>query len=201
MLGPVQHKIVGRPPVIEKEGPVPGALQALQELLWNDLVGVDVRAVERQHPAGDLGDGLHQRSSRTSIKCPVIAAAAAIGGLMRCVRPPAPCRPSKLRLLVEAHRSPGARMSGFMPRHIEQPALRHSKPAALNTRSRPSSSAALFTDVEPGTTIARTFEWTCLPAITRAAARRSSIRAFVQEPMKTLSIAMSASGVPGARSI
>ena len=44
------------------------------------------------------------------------------------MRPPAPWRPSKLRFEVEAQRSPGARMSGFMPRHIEQPASRHSKP-------------------------------------------------------------------------
>ena len=37
---------------------------------------------------------------------PVVAAAAAMIGDIRCVRPPAPCRPSKLRLEVEAHRSP-----------------------------------------------------------------------------------------------
>src|SRR2546422_10133841 len=67
---------------------------------------------------------------RISVKCPVIAAAAAIVGLTRCVRPPRPCRPSKLRLLVEAHLSPGFRMSGFMPRHIEHPDSRHSKPAS-----------------------------------------------------------------------
>ena len=42
----------------------------------------------------------------TSTKWPAIAAAAAISGLTRCVRPPLPCRPSKLRLEVEAERSP-----------------------------------------------------------------------------------------------
>src|SRR5258705_708567 len=67
----------------------------------------------------------------TSVKCPLIAAAAAIIGLTKCVRPPRPCRPSKFRLLVEAQRSPGFRISGFIPRHIEQPASRHSKPASL----------------------------------------------------------------------
>ena len=41
-----------------------------------------------------------------------------------------------------------------MPRHIEQPASRHSKPAARKTSSRPSASAAAFTCWEPGTTIA-----------------------------------------------
>src|ERR1043166_9737061 len=91
---------------------------------------------------------------RTSVKCPVTAAAAAIAGLTRCVRPPLPWRPSKLRLLVEAQRSPGRRMSGFIARHIEQPASRHSKPAARTPASSPSASAARFTACEPGTTIA-----------------------------------------------
>src|SRR5581483_2370542 len=69
--------------------------------------------------------------SLTSTKCPATAAAAAIAGLTRCVRPPRPCRPSKLRLLVEAQRSPGCKISGFMPRHIEHPDSRHSKPASM----------------------------------------------------------------------
>ena len=81
-----------------------------------------------------------QRNSQSfAVKFPVsnvremafIAAAAAIIGLTRCVRPPRPWRPSKLRLLVEAQRSPGFRMSGFMPRHIEQPDSRHSKSGLL----------------------------------------------------------------------
>ena len=37
------------------------------------------------------------------------AAAATIAGLIRCVRPPAPWRPSKLRLVDDAQRSPGCR--------------------------------------------------------------------------------------------
>src|SRR3712207_7733405 len=45
-------------------------------------------------------------------------------------------------------------MSGFIPRHIEQPAERQSKPAARKTSSRPSFSACAFTCCEPGTTIA-----------------------------------------------
>ena len=39
--------------------------------------------------------------------CPVTAAAATMAGLIRCVRAPAPWRPSKLRLVLEAQRSPG----------------------------------------------------------------------------------------------
>src|SRR6266851_3300830 len=95
--------------------------------------------------------------SLTSTKCPATAAAAAMAGLTRCVRPPVPCRPSKLRLLVEAQRSPGFSLSGFMARHMEQPDSRHSKPASTKILSRPSRSAACFTFCEPGTTS----PWTC----------------------------------------
>src|ERR1044072_4932429 len=91
-----------------------------------------------------------------STKWPSIAAAAAIFGLTRWVRPPLPWRPSKLRFEVEAQRSPSIRMSGFIPRHIEHPASRHSKPAERKTSCNPSASASAFTCWEPGTTIPRT---------------------------------------------
>ena len=79
-----------------------------------------------------------------------MAAAAAIFGLTRWVRPPRPWRPSKLRFEVEAQRSPGSSVSGFIPRHIEQPAERQSKPAARKTSSSPSDSACALTCAEPG---------------------------------------------------
>jgi hypothetical protein len=79
-----------------------------------------------------------------------MAVAAATCGLTRWVRPPLPCRPSKLRLDVEALRSPGASLSGFMPRHIEQPGRRHSAPACSNTSPRPSASACSRTWPTPG---------------------------------------------------
>src|SRR5690606_23894959 len=85
--------------------------------------------------------GPAQTSSRTSVSLPVTAAAAAIAGLTRCVRAPGPWRPTKLRLLVEAQRSPAGTLSGFMPRHAEQPGSRHSSPASVKTLSRPSASA------------------------------------------------------------
>ena len=133
-----------------------------------------------------------------STKWPSTAAAAAIRGETRWVRPPLPWRPSKLRFEVEAQRSPSARMSGFMPRHIEQPAVRHSNPAAWKTSSSPSSSALALTCWEPGTTIARTESATRLPSTIAAASRRSSIREFVHEPMKTRSSGISRIGVPGS---
>src|SRR5438045_8496691 len=101
--------------------------------------------------------------SRTSARVPLIAAAAAIAGLTRWVRPPRPCRPSKLRFEVEAQRCPGSSRSAFMARHIEQPWMRHSKPASRKILSRPSFSASAFTRPEHGTTIAETLGATFRP--------------------------------------
>src|SRR5581483_4135204 len=130
----------------EQELAEPCPLEALEVLGRDDLVGIDVGLVvgsgeplfllERSHAL------LH---ALMSTKCPSMAAAAAMAGLTRCVRPPGPWRPSKLRLEVEAQRSPGPSTSGFIPRHIEQPASRHSNPASRKTRSSPSASAAAFT--------------------------------------------------------
>ena len=49
-------------------------------------------------------------------------------------------------------------------------------------------------DTSPGTLLVR-------PASTAAAARKSSMRALVQEPMKTRSTAMSVNFLPGAMPI
>mmetsp|Transcript_18180 Transcript_18180/g.58937 ORF Transcript_18180/g.58937 Transcript_18180/m.58937 type:complete len:227 (+) Transcript_18180:210-890(+) len=138
--------------------------------------------------------------SRTSVSVPVTAAAAAMMGDMRCVRPPLPWRPSKLRFDVDAHRSWGLSLSGFIARHMEQPGSRHSKPAASRILSKPSASACSLTRPLPGTTIARsTFAATFRPSATAATARMSSMRPFVQDPMKTMSTGTSASFVPGSR--
>ena len=134
-----------------------------------------------------------------STKWPSIAAAAAICGLTRCVRPPRPWRPSKLRFEVEAQRSPGCRMSGFMPRHIEQPASRHSKPALLEDLVEALLLGLRLHLLRAGHDHrAHASPATCRPATTAAAARRSSIRELVQEPMNTRSTAMSSIAVPGS---
>ena len=130
---------------------------------------------------------------------PRTAVAAATAGETRWVRPRAPWRPSKLRLEVEAQRSSGASWSGFMPRHIEQPASRHSPPASRKTWSRPSSSACMRTRTEPGTTSRRVSSATVRPLRIDAARRRSSMRPLVQEPTKTVSTFISRSGVPASR--
>ena len=131
-----------------------------------------------------------------------MAAAAAMAGETKWVRPPAPWRPSKLRLLVEAQRSWGSSLSAFMAKHMEQPGSRHSKPAALKITSKPSRSACSLTKPEPGTikaslTFLATFCPMCLT--TRAASRMSSMRELVHDPMKTLSTWMSAIALPGSR--
>src|SRR3954452_6308734 len=121
-------------PLLEEELAVAGALDPLEVLGGDALVGVDVVSRQVGHAAFDDRYGLHaQLQSRMSTKWPSMAAAAAICGLTRWLLAPRPWRPSKLRLEVDATRSPGAATSGFMPRHIEQPASRQSKPAARNT--------------------------------------------------------------------
>src|SRR5262249_18443799 len=132
-------------PVEEQELAEAGPLDPLEELLGDDLVGVDVVAVQHRHAARDGFDGSHLFHPLMSTKRPSIAAAAAICGETRCDLAPRPWRPSKLRFEVDATRSPGPATSGFMPRHIEQPAPRQSNPAFLKMSSRPSLSAWDFT--------------------------------------------------------
>ena len=71
----------------------------------------------------------------------VVVCVSAMAGETSWVRPRRPWRPSKLRLDVEAQRSWGSSLSGFMARHMEQPGSRHSKPASRKILSRPSDSA------------------------------------------------------------
>ena len=125
-----------------------------------------------------------------------MAAAAAIAGDTKWVLPPLPWRPSTFRLEVDAQRSPGSRRSGFMAKHILQPASRQSNPASRKTRSKPSDSACRLTCPLPGTTMALTALLTRCPFTTFAAARRSSIRALVHEPMNTRWIETSVKGTP-----
>ena len=98
-----------------------------QEARRKDLVGVDIDAGIRNRSRAKFFERHHAQPSlricRTSVRRPVTAAAAAIAGLIRCVRAP-PCRPSKLRLDVEAQRFPAGtsrhwceakRAAGFAP--------------------------------------------------------------------------------------
>src|SRR3546814_17785832 len=93
----------------------------------------------------------HATSSLTSASRPVTAAAAAMAGETRWVRAPGPSRPTKLRLEVEAQRSPAGTLSGIMARHMEQPGPRHSNPAPVKLGSSPTDPTALLTETGPGT--------------------------------------------------
>src|SRR6266852_9089985 len=134
------------------EGVLAHALEGhfLQKPRGDDAVGVDVVAGQGNAASRDLAalevGRAHRRISLTSATAPVMAAAATMAGLINRVRPVGlPWRPMKLRLLDEALISRPTSWSGFMPRHIEQPALRHWKPAAWKISCRPSASAAFST--------------------------------------------------------
>ena len=64
---PVQHelRVVGAvvpvAPVEEQKLAEAGPLDPLEELLGNDLIGIDVRPVQRSDQAGVGGEGVHGR--------------------------------------------------------------------------------------------------------------------------------------------
>src|SRR5579872_6934513 len=220
----IQHKLRIRflawqiAPIIKQDPAKSLSRQRLQELLWHHLVRVHIDFVQRRDHPGMRIKWFHSirapqkskwrsarldystedtSSDRTSTKWPAMAAAAAITGLTRCVRLSLPWRPSKLRLDVLALRSCGGRTSAFIPMHMLQPASRHSKPASRKILSRPSSSACALIPREPGTISACLMLCaTCLPATRCAAARKSSNREFVHEPINTRSTGMSTIAVP-----
>mmetsp|Transcript_14019 Transcript_14019/g.39943 ORF Transcript_14019/g.39943 Transcript_14019/m.39943 type:complete len:282 (+) Transcript_14019:801-1646(+) len=135
----------------------------------------------------------------TSASVPLTAAAAAMAGDMRCVRPPPPCRPSKFLLEVDAQRSCGLSLSAFIARHMEHPGSLQSNPASRRILSRPSSSACFFTRPEPGTTMAWTPSATFRPLAMAATALMSSIRPFVQDPMNTFATGTPSSACPSSK--
>ena len=159
VLGSVQLEARILAPVVEQELAVAGALDPLQELLRDDLVGVDVGAVEH----GDAGrsirrNGLHAAAtSRTSAKS---ARQRGRGRHRRAdqVRPAARAL-SSLEVAVRGRR---AALAGGEHVRVHAEAHRAACPPPLEVRpartraSRPSSSAWRRTAADPGTTIART---------------------------------------------
>src|SRR5271157_4593517 len=136
-------------PIGEKISSEAGALDALQMLLGDDLIGIDVLAMQRRHDATVFAKGLH-------VLFPVLPSThvdkMSSHGCGRCN-----CGTDQVGSAFAALR---ARMAGFIPRHIEQPGSRHCAPASVKMRSRPSRSAACFTASEPGTTRTVTPLWT-----------------------------------------
>src|SRR5690606_7660860 len=156
----------------------------LQVARRDDAIGVDVVAAQRQRPPGDPLDAARahavtssRRIVRTSTTSPARAAAATMAGDISSVRPTGlPWRPLKFRFDDDAHTSRPCRRSGFIARHIEQPAPRHSNPALVKISWSPSASAACRTASDPGTTSPRTCDAIRWPATMRAASRRSDSR-------------------------
>src|SRR5665213_2141359 len=107
----------------------------------------------------------------------------------------------KLRFEDEAEISLPCNLSGFIARHMEQPASRHSKPASVKILSRPSFSAWIFTCWEPGTTKALTLLETLRPFATLAASRKSEMRPLVQLPIKATLMGVPLMDWPGLSSI
>ena len=87
-------------------------------------------------------------NSRTSVTRPVSAEAAAVAGLARCVRDPAPWRPTKLRLEVETQRLPAATVSPLVPTHIVQPGWPQVNPALMKP-VQPDAALSLIVGSKP----------------------------------------------------
>ena len=138
VLGMVEDEVAVVAPFGEQPGTETGALDALEPVRGDDLVGVDVGAVERHGAPGDDGDGLHQSRSSGVAKVPATAVAAATsarpGGCARpgpdglrssgwrwrrSARPPPACRgswPGTSSSPARATRTPPPRRSCRAPR-------------------------------------------------------------------------------------
>ena len=141
----VQHEVgtsapLGvEPQVVQQPLLEAGLIDAAQELLGHDLVGIEVSMRSAAAQTLDEYRFVHCRISswRTSVMRPVTAAAAAMAGLIKCVIAPRPWRPSKLRFVVEAQRSPSASTSSTatIVRPFQRSTQKPSLPNRDETRS------------------------------------------------------------------
>src|SRR5436190_11407283 len=116
-IGFVRLAFVEVTPGIEEIRPESRALDRLEELLRNDLVGVDVGPVKRCHQAGQDGKSLHQVIST--------------GERRRSVRRSRPPRPSRGSRGGSCRRCPGG------PRNCGSRSKRSARPARAGLRSCP----------------------------------------------------------------
>src|SRR4051812_36064082 len=81
----IQRAVRGESPIVKRKLPKTGALNPLKELLGNNLVRIDVCTVKWGDKSCVRAKRLHHlySHSRTSVKCPFTAAAAAMAGLTR----------------------------------------------------------------------------------------------------------------------
>jgi len=115
----------------------------------------------------------------------LMAAAAAVSGLVRKVLAFGPCLPSKFRLEVEMQYLPAGILSSFIPRQAEHPGWRSMNPASSNILSIPSWCACFSTCLLPGTIQTSTSFAFFFPLTKDATSLRSSMRLLVQLPIKT----------------
>ena len=194
-------------PVVEEELAEAGPLDPLQELLGDDLVGVDVGAVEHRDLPLDHVDGLIGAPPfrRSSLPVPDVDEAALDrrgGGHPRAdqMGPPA----LALAALEVPVRGRGAALA------LDQDVGVHAE--AHRAARCPPLEAGGAEDLVQALVLGRAADLLgagddhrpdarrrpCGPRPSHAAARRSSIREFVHEPMKTRSSAISVIGVPGS---
>ena len=130
-----------------------------------------------------------------------MAAAAAIAGLIRWVRPPGPAGPRNCGSRWRRSARPARACRRSCARHIEQPGSRHSKPASMKMLVETFLLGLLLH--EAGARHDQRLTPRDLAALRDAGARarRSSMRPLVQEPMKTRCTGTSVSGVPAVRPI
>ena len=213
--------ILASAPIVKQELAKTGALNSLEELLGDNLVGVDVGAIEwgdvavvlyetvasvlqTSWRAGALRTAGETPALRYLLKFPVSDVGEMSGdGRRRCHHRTDQMSASTAALaafeVAIAGRS--AAFAGLQDVRIHPQTHRASRfaPFKAGLSENPVEafcSASCFTACEPGTTIARTLEFTWWPRATRAAARKSSRRELVHDPIKTRSIAISSIARP-----
>src|SRR5580692_2228947 len=90
ILGVIQHEVAVVAPFGKQTCPEPSALDAFEPVRRDDLVGINIGAIEWDGATGDDDDGLHRSRSSGVAKLPATAVAAATIGETRWVRPPRP---------------------------------------------------------------------------------------------------------------
>ena len=129
-----------------------------------------------------------------------MALAAAVSGLARNVRPPLPCRPSKLRLLVETLYSPGCKLIAV---HRDAHGAAGFAPVGAGVAENlvePFGLRLRFHLLRSGNHHhAHVRDSPCGPSERCAALRRSEMRELVQLPMNTTLTAMAQQRLAGGQ--
>ena len=197
-LGVVEHEVAVVAPLGEQAGAEAGALDPLQPVRRDDLVGVDVGAVERHGAPGDDDDGLPSVEVLRRGERPGHGGGGGDGRRDQ-VGAAAPTL-APLEVAVRGRRAPLARRPacrGSWPGTWSSPARAIRSRRRVKTLSSPSASAWALTRCEPGTTSARS------PGAHRAGPRARRPRpggprsaSSCSYPRNTVSTVISRIGVP-----